>query len=189
MSLVRNLPNLLTFSRIPLSLIFMYLLSLKGANYKWAALGIFLIATLTDYLDGRLARESRTTSSFGQLMDPIADKVLTLSAFLAFVQLNIVPAWMASIVVVRDLLITAFRFMMTKKESRGARFSGKLKTVIQFVFIVCVLIFTSLSETGEISWRNQQLILEYIYISMFFIAIFTLWSGIRYVLANKDSIS
>lgn len=185
----RNLPNILTFSRIFLSFVFMYLLSLPGVEFKWAALITFAVASFTDYLDGRVAREAKITSAFGQLMDPIADKVLTLSAFLAFVQLDIVPAWMVVIVVVRDLMITALRFMMVKPESRGARFSGKFKTLTQFIFIVAVLIFIPIREAGQLSAETIRVSLDYIYGSMLFIVVFTLWSGIRYLMVNKDSLT
>ena len=165
----------------------MFLLSLAGAVPKGLALFIFLLASLTDYWDGRLARKNNQTTSFGKLMDPIADKLLTLSAFLAFVQMAIIPAWMAVVIITRDLLITGLRLLMPEKgESKGVRSSGKHKTALQFASIVGVLLFLTIKETSywQTAWTPAAL--QFIYWSMFLTVAVTLWSGIRYVVKNRE---
>ena len=182
-----SLPNFLTCSRIALTVVFMFLLFLPGAVFKGMTLFVFLLASFTDYLDGRLARKMNITSSFGKLMDPIADKILTLSAFLAFVQMAIIPAWMAVAIITRDLLITGLRLLMPEKgDNQSARSSGKHKTVLQFAAIVGVLIFLTLKETSLWNpiWTPDAL--RFIYWGMLFIVAITLWSGVRYVIKNRD---
>ncbi len=165
----------------------MFLLSLPGAVSKATALFVFLLASLTDYWDGSIARERNLTTSFGKLMDPIADKVLTLSAFLAFVQMAIVPAWMVVIIITRDFLITGLRFLMPEKNDvQAARSSGKHKTVLQFSAIVGVLVFLTIKETSYWPPDWTPAALRFIYWSMLFVVGVTLWSGVRYVVKNKE---
>ena len=182
-----NLPNFLTCSRIGLTAIFMFLLFLPGVVSKGMALFVFLLASLTDYWDGWLARKCNQITSFGKLMDPIADKLLTLSAFLAFVQMAIMPAWMVVAIITRDLLITGLRLLMPEKgNAQAARSSGKHKTALQFAAIVGVLVFLTLKETSY--WNPEWTLgaLRFIYWSLFFIVAVTLWSGVRYVMKNQE---
>ena len=188
-----GLPNFLTWLRIVLSVVFMILVFADGVAAKAAALFIFLTASLTDYWDGRIARAKNQVSGFGKLMDPIADKVLTLSAFLAFVQMGIIPAWMVVMILLRDFLITGLRLLMTqgsRGESStrpyGTRSSGKHKTVLQFSAIIGVLLFLTAKETPF--WRSEWTpdALQVIYVSMAFIVAVTLASGVRYAVKNKD---
>ncbi len=118
-------------------------------------------------------------------MDPIADKFLTISAFLAFVRMAIIPAWMAVAIIIRDVSITGLRILMPENgDSREARSSGKHKTAVQLVFIVCVLIFLVVKETSV--WRPEWMpaVIRYIYWGMFLTVTMTLWSGARYVTKN-----
>lgn len=181
-----NLPNALTCSRFVLSLIFAGLLF---SERDWAyapALAVFLLATLTDYLDGRLAREKGEITGFGKLMDPIADKTLTLSAFFGFAWIGVVPGWMVGAIVARDILITLFRLRMPKEgPSSEARQSGKQKTVLQFAAITGILIFLIARSTPY--WRPEWTpsALSFIWGSMFFVVAVTLWTGLRFALKNR----
>lgn len=151
------------------------------------ALFVFLLASLTDYWDGRIARKRGLITSFGTLMDPIADKILTLSAFLAFVQMSILPAWMAVAIITRDFLITGLRLLMSEKSAaQGARSSGKHKTALQFATIVGVLIFLTIKETAYWNPNWTPTALRFIYWSMLLIVVVTLWSGVRYVVKNRE---
>ena len=164
----------------------MVLLFHQGAVFKGLALFVFLAASYTDYLDGKIARRMGQITPFGRLMDPIADKILTLSAFLGFVQLGIIPAWMAVVIITRDLLITGFRLTLPAgSDVQSARPSGKHKTVVQFASIVGVLIFLTVRETPlwDLAWTLRAH--EVIYGSMVFVVAVTLWSGVRYVWKNK----
>lgn len=182
-----NLPNRLTSYRILLTVIFILLLSVQGALSKALALVTFILAVFTDYWDGKFARERGQVSRFGQLMDPIADKILTLSAFLAFVQMGIMPAWMVVLIITRDLLITSWRLLPPSLgDSQSSRGSGKQKTVLQFAAIVGVLLFLAVKETSV--WKPEWTpsATRLIYFSLFFIVVVTLWSGIRYAIKNLE---
>ena len=182
-----NLPNFLTCSRIALTAVLMAVIFLPGVFFKGMALFVFLLASLTDYWDGQIARKNNKVTNFGKLMDPIADKILSLSVFLAFVQMDIMPAWMVVVIIARDLLITGLRLLMPENsDAQAARSSGKHKTALQFAAIVGVLIYLSLKETSY--WRPEwtSTALHFIYWSMLLVVVVTLWSGIRYVFKNKE---
>src|SRR5512135_1362523 len=106
-----NLPNILTLSRIALTFILMGLLGFAGLTAKALAFGIFLAACATDYYDGRVARQRHQITNFGKIMDPVADKVLVLGVFLSFVQMQLVPAWMVVVIIIREFLITGMRIL------------------------------------------------------------------------------
>src|ERR687891_684050 len=101
-----NLPNKLTVSRLVLTMLFVLVVFSNIRFRETIALCLFIIASYTDYLDGRIARRDQIITNFGILMDPLADKILVCSAFIAFVDRGWIPAWMAVIVVARELAIT-----------------------------------------------------------------------------------
>jgi len=144
-----NLPNKLTVSRIFLTFVFMLLLFSDGIAARIGALAVFFIASLTDFLDGYLARRYDMITDFGKLMDPIADKVLVLSAFLAFIELRLVPAWMVVLIISREFIVTGVRVLaLSKKVVLPAREGGKHKTVSQMSAIFVILIFLVFREIG-----------------------------------------
>lgn len=157
-----NLPNLLTISRLFLALIMMALLTLGFPFSKSVALFVFAIAGLTDFLDGYIARKYNLTTAFGQLMDPLTDKVMVCAAFVSFVEISfvhqgtflhsgvmvnglsivpLVPAWITVIIISREFLVTGLRLLAVNK---GVVISagkwGKHKTVWQIIAIVLLLI-------------------------------------------------
>jgi len=135
-----TLPTKLSVLRILLTFLIMALLFLPGWVAKSAALASFLLAALTDWLDGYLARRWGQTSPMGALLDPIADKVLVLGTLLAFVQLALVPAWMVLVIALREFLITGVRlFAASRGIVLAAAKEGKHKTVSQMVAIVVIL--------------------------------------------------
>ncbi len=142
-----NLPNQLTLARIILSFAIILFLLTPGVPAKGAALALFILACLTDWWDGRLARRRGLVTDFGILMDPIADKVLVLSAFVAFVQLGVVPAWMVVLIATREFLVTGLRlFALGKGQVLPAEAAGKHKTVSQMVAIFVTLIVLVVRE-------------------------------------------
>ena len=135
-----TLPTKLTCLRIVLTFVIMALLFVPGREAKAAALGLFFFAAATDWLDGHLARRWGQMSPLGALLDPIADKVLVLGLFLAFVQLRLLPAWMVLIIALREFLITGVRlFAASRQVILPAAKEGKHKTVSQMVTIFVVL--------------------------------------------------
>ena len=185
-----NLPNKLTISRIALTIIFMLFLFMHGALYKILAFVTFTIAAFTDFLDGHIARRYNLVSDFGRFMDPIADKILVLSAFIAFVELDLVPAWMVMIIILREFTITGTRLMAFKKnEIISATMAGKHKTISQIFAIFVILLFVILRDFFQLSnfWNptvESQFKLS-IFILMFITVVLTLISGISFFVRNK----
>jgi CDP-diacylglycerol--glycerol-3-phosphate 3-phosphatidyltransferase len=142
-----NIANKLTLLRILLTFVFMSFLFVHSLWAKVASLLIFIFAALSDFFDGRIAQKKNMVTDFGKLMDPIADKILVLAAFAAFVQMQLIDAWMFVIVVSREILITSLRlFALNKGKVLSATKAGKHKTVSQMLLIFFILIFIVLKE-------------------------------------------
>jgi len=187
-----NLPNKITIARIFLTFLFMFFLFSKGIVFKGLALLTFIIASVSDFLDGYLARKHNLTTDFGRLMDPIADKVLILAAFLSFVELKLVPAWMVVLIISRELIITGVRILAsTNGRVLSASRRGKHKTVTQVIAIITILSFIFMREVG-IKATNlwgatpEAYFRQLILLLMFITVVLTLTSGISYVIKNKD---
>ncbi len=181
-----NLPNSLTISRIFLTILFIFVVFYEGIFFKSLALGIFLLASLTDYLDGYWARQKGEITSFGRLMDPIADKLLTQSAFIVFVLMGLVPVWMALIIITRDVWITGQRLLMPAESLVvGARKSGKYKTAFQLAVIIGILIYLVLREMPFWQADRDTVARQIIVINMYLVVAITLWSGVLYIVKNK----
>jgi len=179
-----NLPNRLTLMRIALSFVLILFLLTPGVQAKIAAMVVFAAASLTDLWDGKLARKHGIVTDFGVLMDPIADKVLVLSAFLAFVQLHIVPAWMVVLIATREFLVTGLRlFALGRGQVLPAEAAGKHKTASQIVAISVTLIVLTLREAALV-WPDRDLWLGWaqsgIWWLMLFTVILTMTSGVSF---------
>lgn len=135
-----NLPNALTLSRILLVPVFIVLLVSGGVWQRWAALGVFVVASVTDHLDGRLARSRGLVTPFGTLADPVADKALTLGAFAVLSATGEIPWWITIAIAVRELGITALRAVLARRAIIPASMGGKIKTTIQIAAIVAYLV-------------------------------------------------
>ena len=123
-----NLANRITLLRIVFTFVFMFFLSCQGFLAKLASLAIFIFAALSDFIDGRIAKKKNIVTDFGKLMDPIADKILVLAAFAAFVQMQLIEAWMFVIIISREILITSLRlFALNKGRVLSASRAGKHK--------------------------------------------------------------
>jgi CDP-diacylglycerol--glycerol-3-phosphate 3-phosphatidyltransferase len=144
-----NLPNQLTVSRFVLTGLFLAVMFAEFPGHETVALFLFSVAGLTDLLDGRIARQRNLITNFGILMDPLADKILTCSAFIAFVGRGYMPAWMVVIIVARELAITGLRLLAASKNLvLAAEGFGKHKTISQIVTIVAVLTVLSYPQWG-----------------------------------------
>jgi len=119
-------------------------------GHDTAALLLFSTASLTDYFDGRIARERRLITDFGTLMDPLADKILICSAFIVFVGRGLMPAWMAVLIVARELAITGLRLLGANKQVvLAAERFGKHKTISQIVAILAILLLAAVPRWGS----------------------------------------
>src|SRR5882672_5041815 len=129
-----NLPNKLTVSRFVLTVAFLAVMYSRMPYHETIALVLFSLASISDFLDGEIARRQKLITNFGILMDPLADKIMVCSAFIAFVGLDWLPAWMAVMVVARELAITGVRLLAASKNVvLAAEGYGKHKTVSQII--------------------------------------------------------
>ena len=136
-----NLPNKLTMFRVILIPFFIFFLLVPVTAYdKWIALAIFIIASLTDLLDGKIARKYNLVTNFGKFMDPLADKLLVCSALICLIELHKIPAWMVIIIIAREFIISGFRLVASDNGVvSAASYWGKIKTTFQMI-AVCLLI-------------------------------------------------
>lgn len=179
---VLNVPNALTVLRIVLVPIFIALLFQYSTTAQWWAVAVFVIAALSDHLDGEIARRNGWITDFGRIADPIADKALTLGSFVALSWMGLLPWYFTILVAVRELGITWWRSVLL---SRGivvaANFAGKMKTVLQLLLIFLLILPLEgliTSETGAYAYFGGVLIVQWLTL------IVTLWSGITYVWAG-----
>ena len=170
-----NLPNKLTMFRvilIPFFVLFM-LVDITTVD-KWIALAIFIVASLTDLLDGKIARKYNLVTNFGKFMDPRADKLLVCSALICLVELAKLPAWMVIVIIAREFIISGFRLIASDNGVViAASYWGKFKTTFQMVMI-CLLI-ADIAAIGIIT-----------NVIVWIALILTVVSLIDYLVKNKD---
>lgn len=144
-----NLPNQLTVSRFALTAAFLVAVFVDFPLHETVALALFVVASLTDWLDGAIARRRNLITNFGKLMDPLADKILVCSAFIAFVGHGWITAWIAVVIVARELAITGLRLLAASKNVvLAAEGWGKHKTIWQMITIIAILVQVSYGQWG-----------------------------------------
>ncbi|MFT5871620.1 MAG: CDP-diacylglycerol--glycerol-3-phosphate 3-phosphatidyltransferase [Clostridium sp.] len=176
-----NLANKLTMMRIFLVPIFLIFMAVQGIPYgKELATAIFILASLTDKLDGYIARSRNQITNFGKFMDPLADKLLVTAALVSLVELHIVPSWVAMIIIAREFAVSGLRTIAASEgKVIAASYWGKIKTVIQIVAIITALL--------NLSYVNPFLnILTNIFMAV--AVIITVISGVDYFVKNKGAI-
>lgn len=190
-----NLPNILTVFRIALVPVFVVLMALNGVweYMKYIALGIFVIASVTDWLDGIIARKQNIITRFGKLMDPLADKILVAAGFIMLTGMDVIPAWVTVIVVARDFLLNTLRMFGTEAgETIAAGVSGKIKTAFQMLTIVLGMIDTqgmfTFIKIGRVMLFGDLLLNVGFSLSLAFAVIFTLWSCVEYFVKYRKYI-
>jgi len=189
-----NIANKLTILRIVLTFVFMFFLFGHSLWSKAISLAIFIFAALSDFFDGRIAQKKNIVTDFGKLMDPIADKILVLAAFSAFVQMQLIEAWMFVLIISREIIITSVRlFALNKGKVLSAARAGKHKTVSQMAVIFAILGFVVFKETmlTFFTWNPEweKLSSQGIYIFMLITVAITLYSGLSYLWENRKIIS
>ena len=145
-----NLPNKLTMIRVILVPVFIVLLFMGQNNpiFKYLALAVFVIASLTDTLDGYIARSRNLVTNFGKFMDPLADKLLVCSALICFIQIGTIPAWVVIIIISREFIISGFRLIASDKGVVIAASKwGKAKTVSQMITVILLILNLSILKT------------------------------------------
>lgn len=185
-----NLPNLLTVSRIFLTLIFAAFAQMVGMMGALWAIVIFTLASLTDLFDGYLARKYNLITAFGKIMDPIADKCLTLTAMFIFAYEGTISLAMVMLIAAREILVTASRILaITRGQVLAAEQAGKIKTVFQITTISVVLLYRflvvcPLTVSAMPVWNISFVVL--INVLMTATTALTLWSGVSYFRSIKS---
>lgn len=182
-----NLPNKITVFRvcmIPVFLVFFFLQD-KIPGGKWISLAVFIIASLSDMVDGKIARKYNLITDFGKFMDPLADKLLVCSAMIALISRDRIPAWIVIIIIAREFTISGFRLIASDNgRVIAASMWGKVKTTVQMVMLVLLIADLGAefpSAAGDIHVAETVLI----YLAM----ILTVVSLADYLIKNKDVIT
>ena len=167
-----NLPNKLTLMRVILIPVYLVLWNVSFPGNNYAALAVFVVASLTDFLDGYIARKHNLVTDFGKFMDPLADKVLVVTAMLWFVESGVMPAWAVAIVIFREFAVSGMRLIAVEGgRVIAAGWSGKVKTASTMVCL-CLMF---LPIPPALNW-----------VCVGVIVVTTLWSGIEYFVKNRD---
>lgn len=182
-----NTANKLTIARIFLVFPTLFFIFCEVVPYRWIwVFGIFMAACVTDYLDGKIARDNNYVTDFGKIMDPLADKILVISMYICFVGMHFSPILPVVLIVIREFAITSVRFLMVEKRRKvvGANTFGKLKTFSQMVAIYSVILWQMYIEMfgndGTMMFNVCSGIL--IWIS----CVFSLVSGVIYLYQSKE---
>ncbi len=176
-----NLPNKLTVCRVVLIPFFVFFLlnDAMNPNFKWIALVIFAVASLTDLLDGKIARKYNLVTDFGKFMDPLADKLLVCSAMIALIELGRIEAWIVIVIIAREFIISGFRLIAADNgRVIAASYWGKFKTNFQMfmvIFMICNFQFSPMPLITQI--------LKWIAL------VLTIVSLVDYLVKNKDVMS
>ncbi|MDR3365293.1 MAG: CDP-diacylglycerol--glycerol-3-phosphate 3-phosphatidyltransferase [Clostridiales Family XIII bacterium] len=184
-----NLPNFLTLIRmalVPVFIVLFYFGQTGSRAFCLLAFAVFAIASATDALDGHIARKHGLITNFGKLMDPLADKVLTTSAFIVFVDVGIVPAWMVVVILAREFAITGLRGVAAAEGVViAAGFSGKLKTIFQMLAI-CLILLDSAIGNGPAT-HSLWLVVSVAGLICLWVAVaLTVYSGIEYLWKGRN---
>jgi len=170
-----NLPNKLTMARIILVPVFMAVMLM---GYYLPALLIFSVAAITDFFDGYLARKHNLVSSFGKIMDPLADKLLVFSALVCFIQLDVVSVWAPIIIIAREFFVTSMRVVaVSKGKVIAASWWGKVKTNVQLFALIGAMLLLGL---GKLVTHATEIAAVLIWVS----ALFTIASWVAYIFEN-----
>lgn len=172
-----NLPNSLTLARLIIIPVFLLVASMNWYYADYVAAAIFIIAAITDGLDGYLARKKHQITVMGQFLDPVADKILVTAALIWLVEIGRIPGWIAIVIVSREIAVTGLRAIAAAQGIViSASLSGKIKTVAQIIAISALLL-----DNFPFSLIN----FPFDYVALTFAMIFTLWSGFDYFLAFR----
>ena len=163
--------TLVRVAMIPLFMVFMYLSAGEPGLWMWLALGVFILASLTDYVDGQIARKCNQVSDFGKFLDPLADKLLTIAAMTMFCEWGSFPAWALMIVLTREFAVTGLRLVAVGNGTViAAGWSGKVKTASTMIGLCVMMAFPTV------------VVLNWIVIAV--IVVTTVYSGVEYFVQN-----
>ena len=176
-----NLPNKLTVARVILIPFFVFFLLNDSMNpyFKWVALALFIIASLTDLLDGKIARKYNLVTDFGKFMDPLADKLLVCSAMIGLIELGRIEAWIVLVIIAREFIISGFRLIAADNgRVIAASYWGKFKTTFQMFMVILMI-----ANIGMTPFPLITQIIKWIAL------VLTIVSLVDYLIKNKDVMS
>ena len=176
-----NLPNKLTVARVILIPFFVFFLLNDSMNpyFKWVALALFIIASLTDLLDGKIARKYNLVTDFGKFMDPLADKLLVCSAMIGLIELHRIEAWIVIVIIAREFIISGFRLIAADNgRVIAASYWGKFKTTFQMFMVILMIANLAISPLPLITQIIKWIAL-----------VLTIVSLVDYLIKNKDVMS
>ena len=184
-----NTPNKLTVLRIAMTPIFLFFLLADFIPHNaLLAAAVFAMASITDAVDGKLARRNNQITTFGKFLDPLADKVLVTCALVGFVELGLVSAWFVVLIIAREFLVTSLRLIAAGKGTViAADIWGKVKTVSQIIAVCLMLLLQELLADGllpagfPVGWINSA--------AMWTVVVFTILSGFNYLWKNRSCIT
>ena len=163
--------TLVRVAMIPLFMVLMYLSAGEPGMWMWLALGVFILASLTDYVDGQIARKCNQVSDFGKFLDPLADKLLTIAAMTMFCEWGSFPAWALMVVLTREFAVTGLRLVAVGNGTViAAGWSGKVKTASTMIGLCVMMAFPTVA------------VLNWIVIAV--IVVTTVYSGVEYFVQN-----
>ncbi len=163
--------TLLRVAFIPAYMLFMYLSGPRPGFWMWLSLAVFILASITDYIDGQIARKCNQVSDFGKFLDPLADKLLTIAAMVIFCEWGIIPAWALMLVLAREFAVTGLRLVAVGKgKVIAAGWSGKVKTASSMIGLCALMAFPTVN------------LLAGIVVGV--IVVTTLYSGLEYFIQN-----
>ncbi|MEW6556261.1 MAG: CDP-diacylglycerol--glycerol-3-phosphate 3-phosphatidyltransferase [Elusimicrobiota bacterium] len=187
-----NIANRITFVRISLVPVFILFMMSESFYARLISLIIFIVASITDTVDGYLARKYKTVTDFGKFMDPLADKLLVLAAFISFVEIKdlSIPPWMVIAIISREFIITGLRLLAaTKNIVISAALPGKFKTTSQMITIIVILVIicinSLLKDFFHIDPHTIPILKLMPFVLMFITTILTLISGLSYIFKYK----
>lgn len=189
-----NLPTQLTVLRIILTPVFLFLLFYNGLPFKIFSFIVYTVASLTDWYDGYYARKFGTVSKWGKFLDPLADKILVSTAFIAFYILGYVQLWVVLIIVVRDFLITGLRsYALFKNQPVVTIYLAKVKTFIQMSAVYVIFLIFLLKQYAILNGKDFFILnfleaIRFIHRLMLLIVLLTIYTGVRYLIENRSHI-
>lgn len=185
-----NIPNALTLSRFGMAGLLIVFLNADVPGATILSLLVFVAAAMTDALDGHLARNVYGCTDFGRLMDPLADKVLIAAAFIGFVELGVMHAWMVTLILSREFMVTGLRLLAVDKGIvLAAGTWGKHKTIWQMVFIIVVLLLGCFHPLTALSEADGGLLHTLLWWAGLAVTALSVWSGWHYFNQNKNLLS
>lgn len=190
-----NLPTRLTVLRIILTPVFVYLLFMKGIQYKLLSLVVYIVASLTDWYDGYIAKKYGFVTTWGKFLDPLADKILVSAAFIAFCALNYVKSWIVAVIVIRDFMITALRsYALLTRHPINTIYLARVKTFVQMgsVYVIfAMLIYDELAIRKNIQFQWVESLKEFEIINklMLVVVVLTVYTGVKYFIDNRTHVT